>query len=404
MRDGETATLSVYKYTSLSVVPVAEILSQHRENWCLGKKPPDFEPLVRMSLLGLKRILDQKFNPPKAAKDSLAGKTILITGATSGLGLAAAKHLVALNPDKLIITARNESKGQAAKKEIEDWIKTRPRNASAKSTEIVPMVLSMSSFAGVQEFANNLKKRFPDGIDGAILNAGMMNAKNVPTTDGWEETLQVNALSTFLLGLLVLPLLISAADSAKNSNFKPHLTIVSSGTAWLVKPDQMTDFMASETPLDDLSQPKNFPGGLAGGATQYGRSKLILEYAIRRLAPSPALKGTDGKPKVIINTVCPGMCKSDLGRDLGKGNPFIKFLTWLVFAFVARSAEDGANSYTKAMECGEETHGEMWKNDRVFEVGPMLSTDEGKKFGEKIWPQIVQVMVKADASTKTFIS
>ena len=84
--------------------------------------------------------------------------------------------------------------------------------------------------------------------------------------------------------------------------------------------------MAGETPLEDLTQQNNFPGGMAGGGTQYARSKLTLEYAVRHLTNQPALKATDGKPKVIVNTTCPGLCKSDLGREVGKGNPLGKFI------------------------------------------------------------------------------
>ncbi|ETI20122.1 hypothetical protein G647_08156 [Cladophialophora carrionii CBS 160.54] len=357
-----------------------------------------------MSVFGLQRMLDQRRNPPKPATESFAGRTILLTGATSGLGFEAAKKFVGLNADRLIITARNESKGQAAKEQIEEWAKSNhPGAADAKHTEIIPMVLVMSSFAGVQKFANELKAKFPGGIDGAILNAGMMNTTYIQSSDGWEETLQVNTLSTFLLGLLILPLLIASADSGRNAKYKPHLTFISSGTAWIIQPDEMKAFMASEKPLEDLSQQKNFPGGVSGGSGQYSRSKLVLEYAVRHLAASPAIRGLDGKPKVIIHTNCPGLCKSDLSREVGKGNPLIQLVSWVLQTTFARAAEDGANTYATALELGDEVHGEMWKNNRVFEVGPMLTTDEGKQFGDKMWNEIVGIVLEADASAKAFL-
>ncbi|KAL2403336.1 Short-chain dehydrogenase/reductase phmF [Exophiala dermatitidis] len=359
-----------------------------------------------MSMLGgLKRLLDQKRNPPKPATESFAGRTILLTGASGGLGLEAAKKLVGLNVSRLIITARSEEKGQAAKKQIEAYLRAARGTAASNSTEIVPLVLNMSSFDSIQTFVETLKSRVQK-LDGAILNAGTLQASYVQSADGWEEMLQVNALSTFLLGLLLLPLLTaSAEDNDGNSptNYKPHLTFVSSGTAWTVSPAKMTVFMGSETPLEDLSSQKHFPPGTFGGQTQYARTKLVLEYAVRHLAALPSLKGPDGQPRVIVNTTCPGMCKSDLGRQM-MTNLIVKLLSWILFTVFARTADQGANTFVTALTQGVETHGEMWKDDRVYEPGPMCATEEGRKFGDRVWSELLQVMVKADTRIKLFLS
>ncbi|KAJ9634671.1 hypothetical protein H2204_006120 [Knufia peltigerae] len=365
----------------------------------------------------LKRILDQKHNPPKPSTESFAGLTLLITGATSGLGLEAAQKLAALHVSRLIITARTDAKGQAAKREIEAFLASASEAAATSSssaspaTEIIPLRLDMSSFSGVKSFMGTLRARF-HSIDGAILNAGVMTSEYSSGPDGWEDTIQVNALSTFLLGLLLLPLLLSSGTtsdtatdgSPRSSKIKPHLTFVSSGSVHLMSPSKMSDFFSSKTPLEELNSPKHFPPGLAGASAQYERSKLILEYATRHLAASTALGSPNGQqPRVIVNTVCPGLCKSDLGRQLAD-SAVIRIITWCVHRFFARTAEQGANSYTTALSVSDQGHGRMWKDDCVYDDGPLLSSQQGIEFGDRVWAEVSQVMLKADDRTGVFLT
>lgn len=68
-------------------------------------------------------------------------------------------------------------------------------------------------------------------LDVVCLNAGITGFNWRTTADGWEETLQVNNLSTGLLGVLLLPLLAKTAtlDVGEGSKpLRPHLSVVSS--------------------------------------------------------------------------------------------------------------------------------------------------------------------------------
>ncbi|KAK6397943.1 hypothetical protein LTR95_019486, partial [Oleoguttula sp. CCFEE 5521] len=56
---------------------------------------------------------------PKSPKTDCTGRTIIVTGANTGLGKEAARHIVRLNADRVIITARDASKGAAAVKDLE---------------------------------------------------------------------------------------------------------------------------------------------------------------------------------------------------------------------------------------------------------------------------------------------
>jgi NAD(P)-dependent dehydrogenase (short-subunit alcohol dehydrogenase family) len=159
--------------------------------------------------------------------------------------------------------------------------------------------LNMSSFEGVKSFVAEMKTKHGD-LDTAILNAGTIQTKWTKSVDGYEEIIQVNTLSTILLGLLLLPIL------EKSSTLKrpAHLTFVSSGTALNVKAANFTRF-ADEEVLNSMSNEKAW----SGGQTQYARSKLLLEYAMRRIAKLPQVHSSTGEVKTVVNSTCPGMCK-----------------------------------------------------------------------------------------------
>jgi NAD(P)-dependent dehydrogenase (short-subunit alcohol dehydrogenase family) len=80
---------------------------------------------------------------------SYEGKTVLVTGATSGLGLETAIHYVNLRAFKVIITARTHQKGEKAKTEIE--------KRTGKKDVIYVMVLNMDEFEGVVHFVKELE-------------------------------------------------------------------------------------------------------------------------------------------------------------------------------------------------------------------------------------------------------
>lgn len=64
----------------------------------------------------LQFLREQWARPVPLATEDLAGKVVLITGANIGLGFEAAKHFASMNPEKLIIACRSETKGNEAVK------------------------------------------------------------------------------------------------------------------------------------------------------------------------------------------------------------------------------------------------------------------------------------------------
>lgn len=345
------------------------------------------------------KILYDKNNPPKPVTQSFSGKIVLVTGANTGIGLEAAKKLAALDADQVIITTRNEEKGRAAKKQIEDFVAAQPTRRTGIKSQIIALTLDMSSFKSIEDFVARLRAHTPV-LDAAILNAGIMQADWVPTEDGWEEAIHVNALGTFLLGVLLLPLLIAKADGA-DSSYKPHLTFVSSGRAWAIEPDKEKAWVKSEQPLEFVSAQQNFVPGLAGMASQYAKSKFVLEAIVRRLAVLKFNRDAHGQPKVIISTTCPGMTKSDLGRAITWR--VVRWLTFLAFSFIARETEQSANSYISSLLTGDDMNGEMWKNDIKYPPGDAFQSEDAGRLAENLWIEARQTILKIEPTTRSLL-
>ncbi|WP_095647653.1 SDR family NAD(P)-dependent oxidoreductase [Pseudomonas indica] len=110
-----------------------------------------------------------------------------MTGATSGLGTHAIRHIAAQPGIRFMTGARGSGR-------------TVP-----PGVEIIP--LDLASLTSVREFADRVKKQFGDArIYILILNAGMQNASNdLRSADGYELTFAVNHLAHYLLARLLMP-------------------------------------------------------------------------------------------------------------------------------------------------------------------------------------------------------
>src|SRR3989442_13367617 len=123
-----------------------------------------------------------------------AGKRVLITGATSGIGLAAAEALAARGAE-LAILARDAARAREAVARI--------TSAGRESTTVDVLFVDLASQAGIRGVAAEVLARYPK-IDVLVNNAGAILAKRRTTQDGIEMTWAVNHLAPFLLTTLLL--------------------------------------------------------------------------------------------------------------------------------------------------------------------------------------------------------
>lgn len=131
----------------------------------------------------------------------LSGKTVLITGANSGLGLESTR-LLAGRGAHVVMACRNPDKGQAA---LEDIRNDHPDAA------LELMELDLAELASVHRFAEAFLKRF-DKLDVLLNNAGLMAPPLQRTKDGFELQFGTNHLGHFALTGLLLRVLEAADD------------------------------------------------------------------------------------------------------------------------------------------------------------------------------------------------
>lgn len=164
-------------------------------------------------------VANQRLNLPLVINaDKCSGGTYIVTGANTGLGLEAAKHLVAVGAAKVILGVRNVPAGEAAKARI-------IKETGIKGTAEV-WALDLSSYDSVKAFAKKAIAEL-DRIDAVIENAAVASAQG--RAEGHGLCMTVNVYSTILLGLLLLPKL---KENAKRFGITPHITIVTSGASF----------------------------------------------------------------------------------------------------------------------------------------------------------------------------
>lgn len=132
----------------------------------------------------------------------LIGKTVIVTGANSGIGYETAKDL-AQRGAKVILACRNLARGASARDKI---------IASSNNNNVHLLHLDLASLASVRRFVDSIVQN-EERLDILINNAGQYYTENKKTEDGLVLGMQVNYFSSFLLTSLLLPLLKASAPS-----------------------------------------------------------------------------------------------------------------------------------------------------------------------------------------------
>ena len=159
------------------------------------------------------------------SKAMLTGKTVIVTGANTGIGKTTALDMAARGA-RVILACRNAARALPALKEIQE---------STKNRNIVFMELDLASLQSVRDFAQLFLEK-EKRLDILINNAGLITSDEPKLSkDGIELTIAVNHLGPFLLTNLLL-------DIMKKSGPGTRIVNVSSGLYNMANPAAFRDF------------------------------------------------------------------------------------------------------------------------------------------------------------------
>jgi NAD(P)-dependent dehydrogenase (short-subunit alcohol dehydrogenase family) len=229
----------------------------------------------------------------------MAGKTVLITGGSGGIGRITAQRLAAAGAN-VIIVGRDAARGAAAVSHI---------GATVPGAAVSFIAADLSSQQEIRRLAAEVAGRL-SRLDVLINNAGAMFGRRALSPDGIEMTFAVNHLAYVLLTHLLLPLLHAAAPA--------RIVNVASRAHQGVRLN-----------FKDLQAAKGYSGWWA-----YKRSKLANLYftyeLARRLDPARAT----------VNALHPGFVRTDIGVASG----FLPDWLWNAVKLAAITPEQGAET------------------------------------------------------------
>ncbi|KAF6753523.1 short-chain dehydrogenase [Ephemerocybe angulata] len=327
-------------------------------------------------------IRDQFAAIPPAPTADLSKQTVLVVGANTGLGFECTKHLARMNPGRLILACRSEQRGRAA-------ITTLQQETGYRTAEL--WLVDLSKFSSVIAFADKFEK---DGgrLDIVVMNAAIETTVYETSTDGWESTLQVNALSTSLLSLLLAPRLVDTAKRYPGA--RPRLVIVGSEVHyWVNFPEEV---YSAPSAFEALSSKEYCTP--AKMEDRYRESKLLVIFFTQSLAE--LLKDTP----VIVNTVNPGYCYSELSRTYTGIKVVVE---WVIKKILGRSTENGSRQLVYAAVGGAEDpdrlRGAYLNLYAVNEPSDHMLGEEGKSRRDKLWKDLIYELTRVDSRVRDIV-
>ena len=272
------------------------------------------------------------------------GRTAVITGANSGIGLVAARELARAGAN-VVMAVRNQDKGEQA-----------ARSITTGSVEV--RRLDLADLSSVREFA----EAYQGELDLLINNAGVMAPPRRLTKDGFESQFGTNHLGHFALTGLLMPRLLAAGE--------PRVVTVSSGAHRM-----------GRIRFDDLQGERRYQSWL-----WYGQSKLanlMFAFELQRRAT----EADTGLKSLVVH---PGYARTNLQFA---APPWYEAAMMRVTNLLAQSADMGALPTLYAATVPDLPGGTFVGPDGFMEQRghPHVVTAAGRAYDEDAWRRLWEV-------------
>jgi NAD(P)-dependent dehydrogenase (short-subunit alcohol dehydrogenase family)/carbon monoxide dehydrogenase subunit G len=280
---------------------------------------------------------------------SLRGRTVVVTGATSGLGRAAASQLAELGA-RVILVGRDSEKAEAARQEIV---------AATGNDDVAVALADLSMLADVRKLARKLLETEPR-IHVLVNNAGVLLNQRTMTAEGNEATLATNLLAPYLLTEMLLPRIIQSAPS--------RIVNVASGGMY-----------ATGLALNDLQYEKT----TYDGSRAYARTKRALVALTEIWAEQLENSG------VVVHSMHPGWAATP-----GVAGSLPGF--YAITRRLLRTAEQGADTITwlAAAEEAAKVTGLFWLDREPHTTHVFPATNPSPQERQALWDAMARLTSK----------
>ncbi|KAL7636581.1 UNVERIFIED_CONTAM: hypothetical protein RMT77_013358 [Armadillidium vulgare] len=296
------------------------------------------------SFIFLAGFIYKKISGVCKCKNQLTGKTVIVTGASAGIGKEAAFDF-AQRGARVILACRNLEKAG----KIKDWIVS-----STGNKNVICRHLELSDMDSVRKFAKETIQR-EKRIDVLVNNAGMFSSTRQLSKQGHELTLATNHYGPFLLTILLLDIIVKSAPS--------RIINVSS-----------LNHKLPGLEIEDL----HFKNRTYGSITAYSQTKLCNVLFTNELARRLAQKGIKN---VTVNSLHPGVVKTEI---TSKDASFWLWLSSLVFHMASKSEKLGAQTtiHLAVSNEGGKVTGEYFVDCKI---APTSQRAKDKNLARKVW-------------------